>query len=336
MKLLISLFFLAANVFAADFYILKKNDGCFVKSYVNKNFYDVDYKKYFGIRLYAEEHKRNTKYMVFRIDDQVFVTKKSCMEPVLVDDETDDLIDSVREEDHTATNRITPKSLDGLRYIDNKYYIELSLGKFQLLDKSQLFPDYSIVTSTDNGQPVTFDKNAESVSYKTKLGILAGIGFRLTETRFWFLRFGSFSGARVDKVPAKVGGVPVNSAVDFNWKDSIHQIILGHKFLFAPYSQVKPFVSFGVGIISVQTKADITVGDKQLKASGTGYAGELESGLEISLNKNFALSLSAKYQMTSKPKFRLKDSKDEETKTGFISRSSFSNLSLLSGIKYYF
>lgn len=145
MKLFLVLVLLTPSLTLAqnpDYYKLTKDKKCFIKSYHRKHFTNQDPSKFYNIRLFAKPHKKNDRYSIFKYNNQIYVTLTSCLDPIEVwTADPDTFIDSAPAESDKYVNYAARNSrlVEGLRFNENNYFLELNLGRAIIPDSSQIF-----------------------------------------------------------------------------------------------------------------------------------------------------------------------------------------------------
>jgi hypothetical protein len=322
---------------ATDYYVLNDKDGCYVKEYVSRKFKDVDYDKFKRQRLFARPHKRNKKYMVFKSNDKIYITRSRCLEDVNAGFyDPDELIDSAREEDYRDINRKVQKhQLENLGFVDNKWFLELDFGMSSFNDNSQIYPDYTdfsgvIVDELGNTYTVNNGK-AKNSKYKGGSLISFSGGYRYSDTSFFTLKFKHSTGKKTDKIDAEFSGDTYETALEY--EDTLSTILIGNKFIFLPNSRLRPTLGLYAGISIIDSEMGSI--DK-IKFRSTGLAAQVDLGLEYFFTNHFALGISVAYEYLGSRTFRVVDSQDETNDYGFKSEMSYSNISALAGLKVYF
>lgn len=337
-------YFVQAN---PDYYMLNNNKGCYVKEYVNKKFLDVPLKKFSSYRIKAVPHKKNKNYMFFKSENRVYVTLKRCLNDINIatmdeDDfaslKSDDILDSDREENYEHINRKAHQyQMDNLRFSDNKWYLELDFGKFSIGDKNQVYPDYAGQSGTDQSGDTLTLGNAHKSKYKAGNTISLGGGYRYSDNAFVAFKFKRYSGSKKEEVEAvaTVSGVDYDLILPFEFKDTFTSFLIGNKFVFLPNSHLRPIVGLYLGISLIEsTWKDFD--DETIKIRSTGITAQLDLGLEYFITNHVALGTTFSYEYLGQRKFRSVDSDDNITNNGFTSKMSYSNYSLLAGLKVYF
>ncbi len=316
-----------------DYYVLSNEKKCFVKSYNNKKFKNVDPKKFQKIRIFATPHKKNGRYSVFKMKNQIYVTLTSCLDPVSVSrGEFEDLVDSEPEvEDYSYLNRAASNRTvsEGMQFNENKYYVELDAGSVKISDKNQIFP-YDDLDGTFEGNVYDFGKPEKS-SYKAKSSIALGGGWKMDEGRFLAFKIKSFKGSKQETAPVTVDGVPMEA--DFEFKDTFVSFLIGQKLIFWPEYKFKPILAGYLGLNHISSEFDGGEG-KPLKLESSGLSALVEVGFEFLFTNNIGVGLTGGYEYLGKRTFKLKD--ESERVSGFKSDMSYSNTFFNLGLKVYF
>lgn len=331
------LFTISFSGLAADYYVLNDKKDCYVKEYEDRKFKDVDYDKFKRQRLFAKAHKRNKKYMVFKSNDKIYVTRSRCLDDVNAGFyDPDELIDSAREEDYGHLNKkVNKRQLENLGFADNKWFLELDFGTSSFNDNSQIYPDYTdfsgvIVDELGNTYTVN-DGKAKNSKYKGGSLISFSGGYRYSDTSFFTVKFKHSTGKKTDTINAERGGDTYETA--FEYEDTLSTILIGNKFIFLPNSSLRPTLGLYAGISIIDSEMGSI--DK-LELRSTGLAAQIDLGLEYFFTNHIALGVSVAYEYLGSRTFRVVDGEDETTDYGFKSEMSYSNISALAGLKVYF
>lgn len=330
-----------------DYYLLNNNEGCYVKEYVNKKFLDVPKKKFLKYRINAVPHKKNKNYMFFKSENRTYVTLKRCLNDISIEtmDEDDfaslkseDVLDSDREENYDHINRKVHKyQMENLRFSENNWYVELDFGKFSIGDKNQVYPKYTGYTETDtNGDTVTLGEVKKS-KYKAGNSISLAGGYRYSDSAFVAFKFKRYSGKKEENVDftGTLSGVNVQGTLPFEFKDTFTSFLVGNKFVFFPDSHLRPIIGFYAGLSLIDSEWSY-LDQEKVKIRSTGITAQLDLGLEYFFTNHVAIGTTFSYEYLGQRKFRSVDGDNEITDKGFTSKMSYSNYSLLAGLKVYF
>jgi hypothetical protein len=334
--LILSLLLASLSTFASDYYTLRKNKkNCFVKAYKNKEFEDVPYKRFESLKILARPHKKDPTYMVFKVDNQIYITKYKCLEEYDIVDEAD-LPDSKPEENHIATNsRVIRTDLGGLKFSEKKYFISLDYGIVSVGDKSPVL-DYEKIYFTESGENISVS-NLETTNYKSSGLLSLAFGWRANENRFYSFKYKRFSGQKDDEVNFTSEPGP-GGIINLNSKDEFQSYLFGGKYIFMPTSKIKPYLSGHIGlshISSVHTSVQSV--ERERTFSSSGLAAELETGFEVMLNDYLGFGLRLGYEILGTRTFILKETEDDdENRKGFKSLMDYSNLYTTFGLITYF
>lgn len=339
MKLLLAVFVLILStlVFAQeeDYFTLSNEKKCFVKAYKDKKFTDVEAKKFQKLRIFAKPHPKNDRYSIFKVNSKIYATLTSCLNPVSIAKyEFEDMMDSEDEEDYEEANkRIDRYQLQNLNFSENKWYLELDFGTTSISDKNQVYPDYSDfdgVETDEHGHDFSFGK-AKKSKYKAGSVFSFGGGYRYSDTSFVAFKFKSYRGKKSDLVDAE--STDVSAEAEFEYKDSFTTFLIGNKFIFLPNSHLRPIIGLYAGLNIIESEFG---SEDPLKFRSTGLAAQVDIGLEYFFTNHIALGATFSYEYLGTRTFKVVDGKDETTDYGFKSKMSYSNTSLLAGLKVYF
>lgn len=344
MKILIICLLFALPVFgfskAEDYFVLDKDKNCWVKHYQDKKFTDADPKKFYGIRLFAKPHKKDTRYSVFKYSEKIYVVKSSCLNPISIQSgDFEDLIDSEVREDDKYVNRATRSTsfAEGLRFDENQWYIELDVGKVSIGDKNQIYPNYDELDGTYGSDTFDFKKPLKE-SYETKSAISLGGGYQLSDGTFLAFRVKHFKGSKKEIVPVTITNLGIDGESEFKYEDSFTSFLVGGKFIFWPEYKLKPVLSVFGGINQISSTLTLpTESDTKLKTESIGLSAMAEAGFEFLFTNNFGISLTGGYEYLGQRTFKLKGEDDsEDTVKGYKTKMSYSNTFVNFGIRIYF
>lgn len=331
--LTVLLSFSIMSVNADEFFILNKKEGCYVKSYINKEFYDVPYKKFKGVKLLAGKHKKHPNFMLFKIDEQLYVTKSKCLDKVEYSEESDDILDSTPEEDISRYNKVPSYRLENLKSVDNKWMIELSGGKTFFASKESILSGYNEFDGTYDGDVYTFSGTVEKTKYTGGSLIDVTIGYRYFETGYLSLKFKKYSGKKTETVSGTLNGSP--GYYDFDFKESFTSILFGNKFIFFPTSSFRPSIGLYAGISTIESKNEF-FDPLGLKFRSTGLSAQIDIGIEYFINHNFSLGINYGLEYLGTRTFKVVDDNDEVTTTGYKTKMDYTNTFASGGIRIYF
>jgi hypothetical protein len=329
------------STFANDYYTLRKNKkNCFVKAYKNKEFEDVPYKRFESLKILARPHKKDPTYMVFKVDNQIYITKYKCLEEYDIVDEAD-LPDSKPEENHIATNsRVIRTDLSGLKFSEKKYFISLDYGMVSVGDKSPVM-DYQdelegSVLVEDESSVFDIGKTPGS-NYRASNMIGLSGGWRASENRFYSFKLKRFSGSKTDNIPLSLSNVD-QGVFRIDYKDNFYSFLIGNKLIFLPNSKIKPFLSIHLGLSLIEStfRTISAINNSELNFRSSKFSIEAETGVEILLSDNFGLSMRLGYDYLGKRTFVIEGDQDEDVPRGFKSLMDYSNLYTTFGLITYF
>lgn len=343
-KLLLFLIFIP-NVLLAqtgDYTVLSHEKKCWVKFYnqTNKSFKDVNPKKFHKVRLFSRIHKKDDRISVFKHKNKLFVVLTKCLEPVNIStDDFDSMIDSAPTVDDKYVTRETKSHsfVQGLRFDEQKYFLEANAGTASVSDQSQVVDDYGTFDGIEDelGNPITFGKPDKS-KYKAGSAFSFGGGWRWGENSFLAFRLKYFSGKKEDSVPFTSAMGSGN--IPFEFQDSFTSFLIGNKWIFLDSSHFKPTIALYAGLNS--GKSELTIADQaKLEFESTGFEALAELGFEYAFNENIALGFLAGYNfMPGGRKWKLKNVEGTEIEedVGFKSKLSYSSLYYLAGLRVYF
>lgn len=321
-----------------DYFILSKKKKCFVKSYHDKKFFDVDAKRFYSTKIFSRPHKKNDRYSVFKYKNQIYVTLTSCLNPMIIaHGDYDNLIDSEPDENYENLNKAATsyKLANGLQFNENKYYVELDAGTISISDKSPVNSDYNDLDGTYGTDTLDFHKPLDS-KYKAKSSFSIGAGYQLDEGRFLALKLKHFSGEKVDIVPVSITNLGINGESEFKYEDTFTSFLIGQKFFFWPHYQLKPVLSLFLGVNHITTEATLpTEPEIKLNLESYGVSAMVEAGFEFLFTPNLGISLTGGYEYLGARTFKLKK-EDEVVNEGYKSKLSYSNTFINGGIRIYF
>lgn len=343
-KLLLFLIFIPSILLAqaGDYTILSKDKKCWVKHYnqKNKSFKTVNPKKFHKRRIFSTVHHKDERVSVFKYQNQLFVALTKCLQPVDISiDDFDSMIDSAPTEDDKYVTRETKSHsfVEGLRFDEQKYFLEANVGTASISDQSQVVDDYGTFDGIEDelGNPITFGKPEKS-KYKVGGAYSFGGGWRWGENSFLAFRVKYFSGKKEDSVPftSAMG----SGDLPFEFKDSFTSFLIGNKWIFLDSSHLKPTLALYAGLNS--GKSELTIADQaKLEFDSTGFEALAELGFEYAFNENIAIGFLAGYTfMPGGRKWKLKtvEGTEIEEDVGFKSKLSYSHFKFLSGLRVYF
>lgn len=341
MKLFLVLVLLTPSLTLAqnpDYYKLTKDKKCFIKSYHRKHFTNQDPSKFYNIRLFAKPHKKNDRYSIFKYNNQIYVTLTSCLDPIEVwTADPDTFIDSAPAESDKYVNYAARNSrlVEGLRFNENNYFLELNLGRAIIPDSSQIFSDYSLFGNFEDqgSNQITLEEVAKNSEYSTEGLISFGGGWRWSDSSFFAFKFKRFKGSKKDEVLGK--STLGSGLIKFEYNDSITSFLIGNKFIFLPNSHLKPTLGFYLGLSNITSEMNIEDQEK-LKFESTGVTAVAEAGLEYLFNTHFGIGLNIGYEYLGSRKFKFEGDKSESSESGFTSKLSYSNYFATIGARVYF
>jgi hypothetical protein len=338
--LLVFLLLLPVTLLAQDYSVLNHEKQCWCKKYnkANKSFTNVDPKKFYKLRLHAVPHKKDERYSVFKYSGDMYVVLSKCLDPVNVaTDDFDSLIDSEPSDDDKYINAVTksPTFSEGLRFDENKYFLELNFGSASVPDQNQIFPydELNGRLEDSGGNPITIS-NPKKSKYKAGGLINLGFGRRWSDNSFLSFKLKYFSGKKEEVVTGT--SIMGSGDIPFNYKDKFWSFLVGNKWIFLESSHLKPMIGLYVGITSATS--EITIGDQPaLKFESTGLEALAEAGLEWMWNQNFGIAVTGGYDFIGTKKWKLKGKdEDDGSSDQFTSKMSYSNVFVTGGIRVYF
>lgn len=343
-KVLLFLILLPSIVLAqnGDYTVLKQDNKCWIKHYnpKTKSFRNVKREKFYNLRIFSTVHHKDERVSVFKYKNQLFVALTKCLEPVDVTvDDFDSMIDSAPTVDDKYVNRETKSSsfVQGLRFDQQKYFLEANIGTATVSDQNQVVDDYETFDGIEDelGNPITFGKPEKS-KYKVGGAYSFGGGWRWGENSFFAFRVKYFSGKKEDSVPftSAMG----SGDVPFEFKDSFTSFLIGNKWIFLDSSHFKPTLALYAGLNSA--KSELTIAEQaKLEFESTGFEALAELGAEYAINENISLGFIAGYNfIPGGRKWKLKEVEGTEIEedVGFKSKQSYSSLYYLAGLRVYF
>ena len=340
--LIVSIFSTGAAL-ANNYFILKKDDpSCYVKLFKEKKFSDVSYAKFQNMKIFAKPHDKLPKYMIFKSDNQIYVTKNTCLSEVNNTKKEENLFATEKNEDfEKETKEIKKSSFEGLRFNEKKYFLAVDYGIVKIPDNKSTM-DYADLLNgniQDSGSNSVTFTNPKGSEYKTSGVITLSGGWRASAYRFYSLKWKHFSGQKTEAVNFTSAGFPSGGQMHFKYEDTFNSLSFGNKFIFLPNSNVKPFVSIHIGLSQIQSKVSIPEAKSgtKLLLDSSGVTAELETGLEIMLNHHLSLCFRLGYEFIGSRIFTIKENTQAQTSDeGFKSIMSYSNYYGTTGLIVYF
>lgn len=313
----------AANARAESVYYLHELTRCEVRMVENKEFKVIDGNSFVKVVLEAKKLPKNPDYVVFKYNNQVFVTSESCVMSVDKNKINNDLRGN---EFKKKPRELTQRE----KFNANKYFVEVDFGSTKLTDSSGVGDYNEIFPSTSTTNPTEWGK-AEESDYSSGKLLSLGFGIRSNQNRFLALKLRMLSGKKSDAVDLIDINTSISERGTWTYEDSFNNLYLGYKFIFLDYSAWKPVIGTYVGVS--QMTSTLSDGEASYELSSLGIAALVEAGIEYHLNYHWGFGAVLGYEYLGK---RSMTFKDETVGTNFKTTMSYSNQYFTLGLKYYF
>lgn len=314
---------ISANARAESAYYLHELAQCEVRLVENKEFKAIDGKQFIKVVLEVKKLPRNPEFVVFKYNNQVFVTSESCVMSVDKNKINNDLRGN---EFKKKSRQLTPRE----EFNANKYFAEIDFGSANLADTSGVADYNEVFPSTSTTNPTEWGKAEESHYSSGKL-LSLGFGIRSNQNRFLTLKLRMLSGKKSDTVDLIDVNTSISERGTWTYEDSFNNLYLGYKFIFLDYSAWKPVIGTYIG--ASHMTSTLSDGEASYELSSLGIAALVEAGIEYHFNYHWGLGAVLGYEYLGKKSMTFKD---ETSGKNFKTDMSYSNQYFTFGLKYYF
>lgn len=315
---------LSINALAEDSYYLHELSRCEVSVFENKQLKVVDGKMFAKRVLEVRKLTKNPDHVVFKVNNQMYVTRESC---VMSTDQSKITNNLQGNEYVKRPSELSAKEKFNL----NKYFAEIDFGSVSVLDDGPVISDYNeVFPSSSSTNPTSWGK-AEDSSYNPGKLISVGFGVRTSPTSFLAFKFRSFDGRKSDALDLVDVNTSLSQRGTWVYADEFKNFYIGYKFIFLDYSAWKPtFAAYIGGSYISSTMSD---GNESHEMTSLGLSAMVEIGIEYHLNAHWGVGTNLGYEYLGKRSMKFSD---ESTGNDFKSNLDYSNQYLSVGLKYYF
>lgn len=315
--------FIFTNAIAGSSFYLHELSSCTVALYENKEFKIVDSGAFVKVPLEVSKLSKNPEYVIFKHNNQVFLTHESCVMSVDKKKINNDLMGN---ESAKQLREKTEKE----KFEANKYFIELDVGVMAISDESAVADYNDVFPSNSSTSPTAWGKSEES-AYSTGPLLSLGFGVKSKKNRFLAFKLRMLSGKKSDAVDLIDLNTSISQKGAWAYEDTFKNFYVGYKFIFLNYFPWKPVL--GVYLGASYMNSTLSDGDSFYQLSSLGPAALAEAGAEYQFDSHWALSGNLGFEYLGK---RSMTFEDESSGTNFKSVMSYTNQYLIIGLKYYF
>jgi hypothetical protein len=307
---------------ASQAYRIEKKSGCNIKKFEDGKYTNAPIEDFEHRIIIAKPHSKDPRFLIIKEEGELFVTRVECMKIVSDDDAPPPPVAEVKKK------KKKKKKYDKNQFedISTNWLIGIEGGFSFFPGQESIFPDYSLLDGTYDGQVFAYDKEANKSNYTGGLLYSLTLAKRASERRFFGLKFKKYSGKKSEAVNLRVDGSPQTMTVNF--KEDFYSLLFGWKFIFFNNSSIRPSLGFYFG-------GNFIKSESLVESTSTGGAVELDLGLEIYLNENVSLGLNSGAEFLGQRTFVFKN-EDTNENLKFKSNLDYSNFFATAGLNFYF
>ena len=323
-----------SDLFAVDYVYLNNTPSCTIKKLIDGKLYPTPKNEIINVPLLAREYERSSKFIKFKIKDQIYVATLPCAQNNYQNNYQDNYPDTYQLSDESIEREIRSEPDYAHKQFAlnlNNYFIELGGGITHISDQNQIPLDYNTLFPSDPANPISWSE-ADKSPYKTKTLISIGFGIKKFDNGFFAVKIKSFKGEKVDTLSSTNINTGTTVTGSWNYSEALTSYYIGYKHLFKSNSAWKPTLSFYLGMNSGTT--NLSDGTTAYSFTSLGVTGLTEAGVEYFINANIGLSINLGYEYIGSRILKPTDPSGTAAKSQ--TKLNYSNISGTLGIKSYF
>jgi hypothetical protein len=315
--LLLLLFTFSTYSWAQGIYLFKKMPGCYMKKQVNGALTDISMDEFLNRTITAKAHPKNDKFMVIRENNEVFVTKRECLESK---DDTSGLVIQDNDEEERK-----PKKIKKQKKVQRpkNWMIDIEGGLTFFPGSGATISDFTEFDGTLNGQTYAFDEESKPSKYTG--GSLVGLSFgrRVFESSFFTFKIKRYTGKKVENVNVTVDGNP--QVLTINFQETFVSALFGIKIMFLPQSFIRPSIGLFFGGNAIASRS-------LFESASSGGSGEVDFGLEFFISESMAFGINSGVEFLGQREFK---AKGPDGDIDYKSSLDYTNYFATVGLKFY-
>lgn len=316
-------------------YVWADNVNCYVKALIQGSYKDAPSSKFKGVIIWATEHPKSQRFLVFKSGKQLFVSPKHCLDRYVATSDTSliELEEIEEQERYDRINKIETRMLDRIETSEQKYYLEFRAGTFFGFDDSLALDDASYsdqINRLDSpGNDYEYLSGGKSKDTKSSINLGLEFGFKANESIYFTVGYSRNKRERTEELVVTLNGDRTNGLAEI--VEDYSALSFGGKFLFGDKLGMRPLLHPRIQLVSIKQDFGGVVFE------GASVALSLDVGGEYLLTRNIAFSLRGGYDYHPQAKFKLKGGEESSTSyAGYKSNYNYSVFSANLGLIYYF